>query len=148
MKPPIRMKTIKLSVMLALAAILAVALEGRAQAGEEPTSKGAGAAKLIGRDRAKPFTTGQNDATKPMSCPKCRSEWKSRIDYTARGATKPVVWVEKHLCDGCDTTISVAGHGKAKHDVVTHKCSACGALDAACCATTKGGGPTKGMGES
>ena len=87
----------------------------------------------------------QTDASTPMSCPKCKTEWSSRIDYTARGANKPTVWVAKHLCEGCDTTIGVVGHGKSKHDVVTHKCSACGAPNAGCCATSKGAGPTKGM---
>jgi len=147
MKSAINTKTIKLSLTFALATIIAVWLGGRAQAGEEPTSKGAGAAALLGLNRAKPAVAERSTVT-PMSCPKCKTEWTSRIDYTARGATKPTIWAGKHLCEGCDTIISVVGHGKTNHDVVSHKCTACGALDASCCATSKGGGATKGMGGS
>jgi hypothetical protein len=32
----------------------------------------------------------------------------------------------------------VEGQGKGKHDVVTHKCGACGAEALACCNTRKG----------
>jgi hypothetical protein len=139
------LKTRNLGLTFVLAALLAAWLGGEAQAAEDSTSKGAGAAKLLGLNRPKPASEEATGASVPMSCPKCKSEWTARKDYTARGATKPMVWVEKHLCQGCDTTISVAGHGKAKHDVVTHKCTACGATDAACCATSKAAGPTKGM---
>jgi hypothetical protein len=132
---------------LALAIALVTLLWGQVQAQEQPTDKGAGAAKLLQLTPAKAPPPARAIAARPMTCPKCKSEWISRTDYTARGAMKPKVWVEKHLCDGCDTTISVAGHGKAKRDVVTHKCSSCGAPDMGCCATSNGARPTKGMGK-
>lgn len=81
----------------------------------------------------------------PMSCPKCKDEYSKRVDWSARGINKPTVLVVKHLCAGCDTTITTEGHGKAKRDVVTHKCTSCGAAESSCCATSKGGGSTKGM---
>ncbi len=140
--------TMIVSSTFAVAAVLAGWSGGQAQAGESPTTKGAGAAKLLEISRPNAAPAERIDTSTFMSCPKCKTEWSSRIDYTARGANKPTVWVAKHLCEGCDTTIAVVGHGKAKHDVVTHKCSACGAPDAACCATSKGAGPTPGMGKN
>ena len=92
----------------------------------------------------------RNTATAPvasMSCPKCKDEYSTRTDLTARGANKPTVVVARHLCGGCDTTIAVGGgHGKTKYDVVTHTCNSCGAASLACCSTTKdGNAATKGM---
>lgn len=142
------MRTVACGSSFVLAVALVTWLGGQVQAQELPTGKGAGAAKLLELNRSKAPSSDKADTAIPMSCPKCRSEWTSRTDYTARGAMKPKVWVEKHLCEGCDTTISVVGHGKAKHDVVTHKCASCGATDASCCATTQGAGPTKGMGKN
>jgi hypothetical protein len=81
-----------------------------------------------------------------MPGPKCKDEFVKRVDWTARGAHKPTVLIAKHLCASCATTISVEGHGKAKRDVVIHKCSSCGAKTLACCTTKKGNEtPTKGM---
>jgi len=70
-----------------------------------------------------------------MSCPKCKTEVLNPVDWTARGANKPTYLLVRHLCDGCDTTISVQGQGKAKHDVATHKCTS---GQKSCCDTTKG----------
>src|SRR5436190_21600601 len=68
-----------------------------------------------------------------MACAQCKTEVSRRVDWTARGQNKPEVLVANHLCKGCETTISVAGFGKAKHDVATHKCTACGSAELACC---------------
>jgi hypothetical protein len=82
----------------------------------------------------------------PMSCLKCKDEYSTRVDWSARGAHKPTVLVARHLCDGCDTTIATVGHGKQARDVATHKCTSCGAESLACCSTKKGGETaTKGM---
>ena len=51
----------------------------------------------------------------------------------------------QHTCPGCNTTITVEGHGKAKKDVVKHVCQKCGSKDASCCVMKKGGDATKGM---
>ena len=79
-----------------------------------------------------------------MPCAKCKDEYVKRIDWAARGATKPAILVVKHLCDSCETTFSVEGVGKAKHDVATHKCSTYGAENLACCSTGSSVA-TKGM---
>ncbi len=83
---------------------------------------------------------------KPMSCAKCKEEYFTRNDWSARGANKPDILVARHLCAGCETTTATEGHGKAKRDVATHKCTSCGAETLACCAIKKGGDTaTRGM---
>lgn len=75
-------------------------------------------------------------ATKPaMACATCKDDYIKRTDWTVKGTTKPTVIVAKHLCEGCDTSIAVAGVGKAKENVVTHKCSLDKAGKASCCLT-------------
>jgi hypothetical protein len=82
----------------------------------------------------------------PMACPKCNDNFVQRVDWTARGANKPTVLVTKHLCGGCDTTITTVGRGKQARDIATHKCDSCGAELLACCSTKKGtDSATKGM---
>ena len=51
-----------------------------------------------------------------------------------KGHIKTATYSEKHLCSTCKTTISVAGVGKAKKDVVNHTCAA----GATACAMNKG----------
>ncbi|ODU23876.1 MAG: hypothetical protein ABS95_02895 [Verrucomicrobia bacterium SCN 57-15] len=81
-----------------------------------------------------------------MACPKCTDKVTSRIDYSARGANKPVIRVVTHQCEGCGTDWKIVGVGKGKQSVATHKCSSCGAENLACCNTTKGSTvATKGM---
>ena len=119
-------------LIIALALFAGVAGEVRAQDG----AKG-GAGKLLelsaGPSTPKPQASNYN----PMACGKCKSEFITTVDGSARGAFKHTVLIGRHLCGGCETTIAVAGNGKAKHDVVTHKCSSCGAESLACCSTTK-----------
>ncbi len=82
----------------------------------------------------------------PMSCPKCKDEYSRRVDWSARGAHKPTVLVAKHLCDGCDTTITTVGRSKQAKEVAIHKCAGCGVENLACCNTKKGSdAATKGM---
>ena len=81
-----------------------------------------------------------------MPCAKCKDKVTERVDYSARGANKPLIRVSTHLCDGCGTDWKIVGHGKAKQSVATHTCSSCGAESAACCNTSKGSSvATKGM---
>src|SRR5204863_1457130 len=88
-----------------------------------------------------------------MLCPKCKDAWVNQVDPTPKGAKvllsqgRPTNKVARHLCGGCETTISVVGLSKAtRHDVATHSCSSCGAVTLACC-STKGAAAvaTKGM---
>src|SRR5690348_1385520 len=60
---------------------------------------------------------------KEMACPKCKDKITGRVDYTARGATRPVVQVTTHLCDGCGVERIVAGVGKTRTEIVAHKCT-------------------------
>src|SRR6266498_374042 len=83
---------------------------------------------------------------KPMACAKCQQEYVTRNDWSARGANKPDVLVARHLCAGCETSIATEGHGEAKYDVASHKCTSCGAETLACCFSKKGNETaTKGM---
>jgi hypothetical protein len=100
---------------------------------------------LITMGRPKAPSAEKVAPAKPMSCPKCKSAWTSHPDNSTRGAIKPTVWVEKHLCEGCETTITVAGVGKGKHSVPVHKCTTCGAPNEGCCSTGSTTGGAKGM---
>jgi hypothetical protein len=112
-------------IAIALALFTGVAGEVRAQNG----SKGGATLLMTPSAPASDY--------KPMSCGKCKDELVTSKDMTARGANKPDVTVARHLCDGCKTTITTVGHGKGKHDVATHKCTASGAPSAGCCSTKK-----------
>jgi len=88
-----------------------------------------------------------------MLCPKCKDVWVSQVDPTPKGAKvllsqgRPTNKVARHLCAGCETTISVVGLSKAtRHNLATHTCSSCGAATLACCSTKSAPGVvTKGM---
>jgi len=119
-------------LVIALALFAGVAGEVRAQDG----AKG-GAGKLLELSAGPSTLKPQASNYKPMACGKCKSEFITTVDGSARGAFKHPVLIERHLCGSCETTIAVAGHGKAKRDVVTHKCSSGGAEALACCSTKK-----------
>ena len=91
-------------------------------------------------------------AVATMACPKCKDQYVTVPVKGAKGGQIlmaggiPTQKIAKHLCPGCDTTISVAGVGKAKHDVAIHKCDSCGSENLACCSTSGAGNvATKGM---
>jgi hypothetical protein len=115
----------------------------QAQAQSTPPAKGGELLITMGRPKAP--SAEKVAPAKPMSCPKCKSAWTSHPDNSTRGAIKPTVWVEKHLCEGCETTITVAGVGKGKHSVPVHKCTTCGAPNEGCCSTGSTTGGAKGM---
>lgn len=113
--------------------------------------KGAERLMKLNRPPAAAMRQPAESKTVPMSCPKCQDVVKQVPDRSAKGGqilmaggrpTKPVV---QHLCEGCSTTLSVVGHGKAKQQVAEHTCTSCGADSKSCCATTKDGKPTSGM---
>jgi hypothetical protein len=74
---------------------------------------------------------------KTMACPKCTYEWTARPIVQTKATAPRTEMIARHLCAGCETTITVQGHGKVKHDVVTHACNTCGAASLACCSTPK-----------
>ena len=94
-------------------------------------------------------TEAQAEALKPgdaiaMVCTKCQSVMIHNVT-TEKGHIKVMTVGEKHLCPGCDSTITVVGTGKGKHDAVKHTCEQCGDDSVFCCATKPGAGATKGM---
>ena len=109
--------------------------------GQEKGSAKGGASLLM---KAIPPASGP--AYVPMSCARCKSEFTRRAEVTTKGTRPNTYLVERHLCTGCDTTIATVGHGKAKRDVATHKCTSCGEVNLACCNTRKSNAvATKGM---
>jgi hypothetical protein len=94
-------------------------------------------------------TPAEAEALKPgdsitMVCAKCKSVMLHNLS-TEKGQIKVMTVGEKHMCPGCESTITVVGTGKGKHDEVKHTCEKCGDDSVFCCATKPGEGATKGM---
>jgi hypothetical protein len=94
-------------------------------------------------------TPAEAEALKPgdsmvMVCNKCKSVMVHNVT-TEKGHIKVMTVGSKHLCPGCESTITVVGTGKAAHDVVKHTCEKCGDESVFCCATKPGAGKTAGM---
>ena len=83
-----------------------------------------------------------NDAI-AMVCPKCKSVVVENVNME-KGHIKLMTPGEKHLCPGCNSTITVVGVGKGAKNQVKHVCEKCGG-SAFCCATTTTSAPTQGM---
>ena len=137
---------IKTTAITIIAAVAVLGAAGHLYAQEKGSAKG-GAQQLM----SKPVKTLEDlSAVQPgdmmvMSCPKCKDVTVHYVEPTFK-ATEPKDKVKtQHTCPGCNTTITVEGHGKAKKDVVKHVCQKCGSKDAFCCVMKKGGDPTKGM---
>jgi hypothetical protein len=140
-------KSNKWLLSMALAAVAVLVIPSYSAAQEKGTAKG-GATQLM-----KPLRTPQDlGQVKPgdmmvMACPKCKDVTVRYVEPTFK-ATEPKDKVKtQHTCPGCNTTITVEGHGKAKKDVLKHVCMTCGSKDAFCCVLKKGSAPTKGMEE-
>ena len=83
---------------------------------------------------------------KPMACPKCTTEWVARPIAGTKAMEPKTQLVAHHLCKRCETTFATVGHGKQARDVITHRCTSCGADTLACCSTVKDDvRATKGM---
>lgn len=94
-------------------------------------------------------TTKEAETLKPgdaiaMACAKCKSVMIHNVTMQ-KGHVKVMTVGEKHLCPGCNSTITVVGTGKGKHDEVKHVCEKCGEDSVFCCATKPGSGATRGM---
>jgi hypothetical protein len=94
-------------------------------------------------------TPAEAEALKPgdsmvMVCNKCKSVMVHNVS-TEKGHIKVMTVGQKHLCPGCESTITVVGTGKGAKDVVKHTCDKCGDDSVFCCATKPGGGKTAGM---
>lgn len=96
-------------------------------------------------------TTNQAEALKPgdsiaMVCTKCKSVMMHNVT-TEKGHIQVMTVGEKHLCLGCNSTITVVGAGKGKKNEVKHTCEKCGDNSVFCCASNPSSSPTKGMEE-
>jgi hypothetical protein len=79
-----------------------------------------------------------------MVCNKCKSVMVHNVT-TEKGHIKVMTVGAKHMCPGCESTITVVGTGKGARDEVKHTCSKCGDESVFCCASKPGAGATKGM---
>ena len=138
-------KSTKWFISLALAVVAVVLVPADSSAQDKGSAKGGG------QQLMKPVRTPQDlGELKPgdmmvMSCPKCKNVTVSYVEPTFK-ATEPKDKVKaQHTCPGCNTSVTVEGHGKAKKDVLKHVCMTCGSKDAFCCVMKKGSDPTKGM---
>lgn len=133
-----------MGIAVAVALFAFAATDVRAQ--EKGSAKG-GAGQLM----SKPIRTVDDlSALQPgdmmvMSCPKCKNVTISYVELTFKAMEPKNKVKTQHTCPGCNTTITVEGHGKAKKDVVKHVCQKCGSKEASCCVMKKGGDTTKGM---
>ena len=98
-------------------------------------------------------TQAQAEELKPggsitMVCAKCKSVMVHNVT-TEKGHVKIMTIGEKHLCPGCNDTITVVGVGRggpnSAHNEVKHVCGKCGSNSAFCCATKPGASLTEGM---
>jgi predicted RNA-binding Zn-ribbon protein involved in translation (DUF1610 family) len=132
----------------AIALTLAACLPGTANAQDKmPPMKGGEHMMMLQQIK----TPAQAAELKPndsvaMVCPMCKSVMVQHVS-TGKGSVKFMEVGEKHLCPGCQGTITIVGTGKRATDEVTHVCSKCGSESAFCCATKPGSGATKGMEE-
>lgn len=94
-------------------------------------------------------TKAEADAVKPgdsiaMVCAKCKTVSVTLVTQDTKTKTK-LIPGEKHLCEGCNSTIEVVGSKAHNKEIIKHVCKACGDDSAFCCATKPGSGATKGM---
>ena len=78
-----------------------------------------------------------------MVCAKCKSVMVHNVT-TEKGHIQVMTAGSKHLCPGCDSTITTVGVGKGARQEIKHICDKCGDDSVFCCAT-KPGAMTPGM---
>jgi hypothetical protein len=83
--------------------------------------------------KSAPAATAATAPARPMACPQCKDVFTSRADTSGRGAVKPAVALQTHLCGACETSLKIVGAGKNATQVVTHTCSMSGSGRASCC---------------
>lgn len=112
------MKT-KLTLIAGMA--LAVALGAWSASAAERGSARGGAGDLF--QRPAPVLAPVESTV--MACANCKSDWLVRTDFVARGANKPTITVEKHLCQMCGTVLTTVSQGKQAKNVARHTCAGC-----------------------
>src|SRR5260370_33267125 len=137
------MKTTNKTVIAAVESVALFAVPRSPQAQYKPTGDDGIAAWPKVRYQLNDRNAGINigPAVVPaMACPMCKDVWVILPDRHAKGAQvlasggAATQTVARHLCAGCETTITTQGLStQTKPDVVTHKCTGCGAENLACC---------------
>ncbi len=121
-----------------LVAVALLALASPAAAQYRPVSDDGIAASPKVRQMLNERKASVATATAPaMDCPKCSDVRTAEVNRQAKGAelltgaaTKIVI---RHTCSACTVKWTVAGAGKAKHLVATHKCTANVPNNLVCC---------------
>jgi DNA-directed RNA polymerase subunit M/transcription elongation factor TFIIS len=142
------MKPIPISTLPLLAALALFGAGAERLPAQEAGSARGGAQKLLPAIK----TPQDAQAVQPgdtivMACPKCKTISYTYVEKTTRGATPETKTGAKHLCPGCETTLTTKGRGKQAVEQIVHVCKKCGSKNAFCCVMKKGAGPTKGMEE-
>ena len=152
----VKMKVTNKVLIAAVASIALLTFAGSARAQYKPT----GDDGITASPRLRAQLDERNARLNPvaavaaptMACPMCKDEWVVVPDRLAKGAQilasgAPVKRIARHLCAGCETTVTTQGLSKqTRTEVVIHKCTGCGAENLACCSTTPGHTvATKGM---
>lgn len=102
-----------------------------------------GAASLRGRVQPVQAVQSQHQHHQhaKVSCAKCQDTTITVRDLEPRGGGGralmaqgvPTKTVAKHLCEGCQVSWTVKGHGKQKKSVATHTCTMSGEESGICC---------------
>ena len=79
-----------------------------------------------------------------MVCAKCKSVMVHNVT-TEKGHIQVMTVGSKHLCPGCNSTITTVGTGKGAKQEVKHICKMCGDKSVFCCATKPDSAATPGM---
>jgi len=93
----------------------------------------------------------KTDDSVAMVCAKCKTVWVTRVKQGVKGAQllnehgQPTEVIGTHACNGCNSKLTITGHGKGDIVELKHSCGACGDDSAFCCATKPGSGATAGM---
>ena len=114
------MKTYTKHVLILMAALTMSAWMPTANAGGLGTARG-GAAELM----RTPSFVSEAGGEATMACPKCKTDYAVKKDWTERGALKSDKVLAKHLCNECGTELKTVGTGKHAVDVAVHTCLAC-----------------------
>jgi hypothetical protein len=138
-----RLLEIARPITLAAIAIAALTLTTDANA----QYKGGGDRGIAASPKVQQMLNERMASTRPavvavpdMACPKCADVLITEVNRQAKGgqvlAGTATQKVAKHTCTACETKLTVAGEGKAKHTVAIHKCVADVPNPATCCASS------------
>ena len=131
-------------VCIVVAVVLTAWLPNRAQA----QVRGEGAQMLTRVTTPAEIENLKPGDTVAMVCEKCKSVMVHYVNQEWKGHANVMTVGSKHLCPGCNSTITTEGTGKHATDAVKHVCEKCGSDSVFCCATKPGEDSTPGMPEN